>query len=91
MKRLNDVIKDGFILQESNNNDELDIAFTSLKIALMSYFTTYQDCHSYIGVLVKTDNDVSEEDISYHNSYYNHVLKLLFTFSISLSLHVKRF
>ncbi|EEN9804395.1 hypothetical protein GI408_22110, partial [Salmonella enterica] len=56
MKRLNDVIKDGFILQESNNNDELDIAFTSLKIALMSYFTTYQDCHSYIGVLVKTDN-----------------------------------
>ncbi|EDD3843194.1 hypothetical protein BS372_22300, partial [Salmonella enterica subsp. enterica serovar Brandenburg] len=90
MKRLNDVIKDGFILQESNNNDELDIAFTSLKIALMSYFTTYQDCHSYIGVLVKTDNDVSEEDISYHNSYYKSCIETIVHFQHFFELACKK-
>ncbi|ECK9373918.1 hypothetical protein FEN82_21565 [Salmonella enterica subsp. enterica serovar Typhimurium] len=90
MEKLNIVVKDGFILQESNNNNELDIAFTSLKIALMSYFTTYQDCHYYIGILEKVNNDVSEEDLNYSNSYCKSCVETIVHFQHFFELVCKK-
>lgn len=60
MNKLTDISKNGFRVCESREN-ELDIAFISLRLALKAYFSTYRDLKlnlsSVLTNLIKPDHE----------------------------------
>ncbi|HGP4155401.1 TPA: hypothetical protein ACLMQJ_003640 [Yersinia enterocolitica] len=90
MTELDNIINDGFMLSETIKDDELDVAFTSLKIALISYFSTYQDCTHQISSLANGYNNEAEEDSSYYNDYYRSCIETIIHFQHFFELSCKK-
>lgn len=90
MTELDNIINDGFMLSETRKDDELDVAFTSLKIALISYFSTYQDCTHQITSLANGYDNKSDEDSSYYNAYYRSCIETIIHFQHFFELSCKK-
>jgi hypothetical protein len=64
LQDLINTVKDGFTL-ENSNDQELDIAFNSLKLALKAYFSTYQCFKNNLNIF--TGKSVDSEVIDFHH------------------------
>ncbi|MEW5124569.1 hypothetical protein AB1Y57_19455 [Citrobacter freundii] len=69
MNKLTDISKNGFRVCESREN-ELDIAFISLRLALKAYFSTYRDLKLNLSSLNSNIFNIEDVDKNYSLSYY---------------------
>jgi hypothetical protein len=69
MNKLIDISKNGFRVCESREN-ELDIAFISLRLALKAYFSTYRDLKLNLSSLNSNIFNIEDVDKNYSLSYY---------------------
>lgn len=69
MNKLTDVANNGFMVSETRNN-ELEIAFISLNLAIKSYFSTYQSIKHNLSFLKNNFSKNDGVDMNYSRAYY---------------------
>lgn len=90
MRDLKEIVSDGMILKNSTRSQDLDIALSSLGIALESYFSTYQDCKFQLSSIEAGYNCNEEEQFNYSASYYKSCVETIIHFQHFFELACKK-
>ncbi|EKO3818314.1 hypothetical protein NTH32_005156 [Vibrio harveyi] len=89
MSDLDNTIQDGFNI-ETTKDKELGIAFSSLKIALKSYFSTYQCFKGNLTVLSQGNLEQEQIDYHHHDTYCELCTETLIHFQHFFELACKK-
>lgn len=90
MADLKEIVNDGIVLKDSARSNDLDIAFSSLGIALESYFSTYQACKFQLSSIERGYNSLEEEQFNYTSSYYKSCVETIIHFQHFFELSCKK-
>lgn len=89
MNKLSDIANNGFMVSETRNN-ELEIAFISLNLALKSYFSTYKSIKYNLSFLKSKFSKNENVDMSYPRVYYESCAETIIHFQHFFELACKQ-